>query len=154
MSDWRKSIFWGEPKFIGHLDPDNRVKIYRMEHHHWKARQAVSHLRTIPGSMYYLNNEPSPIGRWHYWYENDKGQRISLVLAEHGFPGGRRVRGRVGVRGGLGLMYHYFYWEISSEGTLKNCRDAEELFNTKKEAEKRILELLLGPENTLERWGP
>jgi hypothetical protein len=130
-----------EPKFIGYLDEDKRIRIYRTEHQIWKAHQQIKKLRR----EFEL---PEVIGRWHYYYKNDRDQKISLVNTIRGLPGrgSKRVKREITVpeflEGIPGYYYQSFYWEICSGGTCEGCMDADELFSTRKEAEVRILELL------------
>jgi len=70
------------------------------------------------------------VGRWQYIYTTDKG-RISLVQL-YGYP----------IRSFKGESYEdswkHFQWEICGGGLTEDV----ERFRTKKEAEKRIKELL------------
>lgn len=130
-------------EFLGYLDDKKTINIYRSEHYLWSQWQEMrKHYKINPPSPLILKYEDGTqkeiryddktrrhplnrpiIGRWHFKYKNDKGQYISLVFTERGF----RTK---------------WYWEICSGGTCSNCADAEELFDTRKEAEKRILELM------------
>ena len=126
-----------EPKFIGYLNPpENTIKIFRTEHYMWKSHMQIKKVRPAWGM-------PPVIGRWHYFYRNDRNQKISLVNVIRGIPGKYSKKVKMEPIDAIaGPFYHYFYWEICSGGTCESCVDADELFTTRKEAEVRILELL------------
>jgi len=89
-----------------------RLKVEKREHLIWKE-----------GAHDILGHKI--VGRWQYIYTTDKG-RISLVQL-YGYPMG------------IGKMqWKSFVWEICGGGLTEDV----ERFRTKKEAEKRIRELL------------
>jgi len=91
------------------------IKVKKTEHDMWKMRRKLS-------ESHLLKELRCPyIGRWHYFYSSSKGE-ISLIS-----------------------IHHYFFsdrtrWEICClvGNLLNNCK----AFSSKKEAEKRIWELL------------
>lgn len=146
-----------DPKFIGYLDDAKKIKVYRTEHYIWKERNQLkkkamlAHGTNRPSDLRlkaYLEYIPQTMGRWHYFYQNDRGQKISLVNTIRGLPGkgSKRVKMSTAFYGLMGGMpshwYQTFYWEICSGGSCEGCMDADELFSTRKQAEVRILELL------------
>lgn len=138
-----------EPKLIGYLDPEQEIKVYRTEHYIWKQRDQLNRMAKKTGDgpwKAYASIMPQVMGRWHYYYDNGRGKRISLVNTMRGLPGKgcKRVKMDIPVslRGIPGEYYTTFWWEICSGGSCEGCADANELFATRKEAEVRILKLL------------
>ena len=118
----------------------NGIRVEKHEHYFYKLWHKTRQImQKAPQEAITLNHEDGTyttftperirsiydrrlIARWHYFYsKGDK--KISLVKTERGF-------------------YDKMLWEVCSGGTCEDCSDAEELFRTKKEAEKRIFELL------------
>jgi len=138
------------------LVTDPRIKTWRRMHPVWEDHQELAKvtqrgaiesdliiitdhesneqrvIKPIP-SFWPKGIPPCFVGKWQYFYEYgdkkiDLVQLVDSVAIEMKAP---REWGP------------YVEWEICSGGTVPECDDAEERFQTKAEAEKRIEELLL-----------
>jgi hypothetical protein len=95
---------------------EKKIRVERKVHHMYKEYNDIIERGVKLPKFYNI------MGKYHYFYFKDN-KHISLIHINRNFIDRDE-------------------WEICSGGTCSNCVDAEEKFPTRKEAEKRIFELL------------